>query len=268
MSLIPDVHASILTGFKQESSTQNDGPANSTRTSETSIPSRANFTTGPARVLDYTAIDYNLDDVSRSTGHIGRSSEIHWMHALDKELDRLSKNKSDDMDTSIRQDPNGGGKSISSFNYNLDHLDISPVPGIDQHPIPPKGLCWNLFDLYRSSVHPSFPIIGLTPFTRQLESFLNKDMQPGSKWLTILHLVIAIASWHRFVTNRLWKYDQVDHFSHFLKAKALNIDNQVLNHPDMQQLQIEGLASFYLLAVGYVNRWVHTFQHKPYCAGS
>lgn len=220
---------------------------------------------GPSRVLDYTTCDFNADDSSRSTGYIGRSSEIHWMYALNREIFYATSSKKRTLNaasaTSTQDGPLGRGKPISSFNYNLDCLEISQIEGIEQLAVPSKTICWHLFELYRTSVHPSFPIIGLAPFTRQLESFLNRALvQPGNKWLAILHLIVAIAARYTFVTNRQWKYDQVDHFSHFLKVKALNIDQQVMGHPDMQQLQIEGLASFYLLAMGYVNRWVHLFH--------
>ncbi|KAI9042187.1 CeGAL family transcription factor [Aspergillus affinis] len=244
--------------LSEETSSNKDAYTNPTRSSGTSTASSKKLITGPSRVLDYTAVDYNFDDASRSTGYIGRSSEIYWMHALNKMINSSKKTKGDSNASSASTlGPHGDGRAIASFNYNLDHLEITTTERVEQISVPPKAVCWHLFELYRSSVHPLFPIIGLVPFTRQLESFLDKPMQPGSRWLAILHLIIAIAARYNYVTNRQWRYDQVDHFSHFLKVKTLNIDNQVLSHPDMQQLQVEGLASFYLLSMGYVNRFVY-----------
>lgn len=35
----------------------------------------------------------------------------------------------------------------------------------------------------------------------------------------------------------------------------MSLEGQLLHHSDLQQLQVEGLASFYMLSSGHINRY-------------
>jgi hypothetical protein len=72
--------------------------------------------------------------------------------------------------------------------------------------------------------------------------------------MAVLNLVFAIAAKHSALLGQSQgNYD--DHESYFAKAWQLSIGNPTLvHHPDLQQVQVEGLAGFYLLSTGQVNR--------------
>ena len=73
----------------------------------------------------------------------------------------------------------------------------------------------------------------------------------------MLNLVFAIATRHSFLIDQP-QPNCDDHQTYFARAWRLNVSN-VIDHPDLQQAQVEGLAAFYLLSVGQVNRLVFAF---------
>lgn len=49
--------------------------------------------------------------------------------------------------------------------------------------------------------------------------------------------------------------DERDHLLYFSRARLLSLNgNTILNHPDLQQVQVLGLIAFYLLATSQINR--------------
>jgi hypothetical protein len=55
--------------------------------------------------------------------------------------------------------------------------------------------------------------------------------------------------------KKLTEYNEYPHLVYFSRAWILSMDKaSVRNHPNLQQVQVEGLAAFYLLASGQVNR--------------
>lgn len=112
-----------------------------------------------------------------------------------------------------------------------------------------------LLRAYFKSAHPSFPIIGMSTFISQYQLFFSQPtVKPGNKWLAILNLIFAIATVYAHLISADWKSDLEDHSVYFSRARALSLHDTLLDHPDLQQLQIEGLTSFYLLSTGQINR--------------
>jgi hypothetical protein len=155
---------------------------------------------------------------------------------------------------------------IAGSNYHLDDFEINVVERVDAFELPSKDTATGLFNAYLSSVHPSFPIIGISTFASQFQAFFNNlSLKPGNKWLAILNLIFAVGAKYAQFTDAGRKRDRDDHSLYFLRAKILSLEGQLLHHSDLQQLQVEGLASFYMLAAGQINRYVrHDYLH-PGC---
>ena len=74
--------------------------------------------------------------------------------------------------------------------------------------------------------------------------------KPPIKWLGILNLVFAIGC--RFC--RLNGSIEDDDLVYLTRARKLSLNDTVLfDHPDLQQIQVEGLVAFYLLTMGQIN---------------
>ena len=154
--------------------------------------------------------------------------------------------------TDVKNDP-----WVASSNYYLDDLDMPASVQVDIYEVPSRETATKLFNAYLTSVHPSYPIIGISTFVSQFQVYFNQpSLKPGNKWLAILNLIFAIGAKYAHLTDAEWKGHEDDHHTYFSRARALSLDDQLLHHPDLQQLQVEGLASFYLLASGHINRYV------------
>jgi Fungal specific transcription factor domain. len=126
--------------------------------------------------------------------------------------------------------------------------------------MPSREVAARLFNAYLASVHPSFPIIGISTFISQYQLFFNQpSVKPGNKWLAILNLIFAIAAKYSHISRADWRDNEDDHLLYFARARMLSMNDQLFDHPDLQQIQVEGLASFYLLATDQINRYV---QHE------
>lgn len=219
-------------------------------------------------LIDHTEEDFNRDETSRATGFIGKSSEITWLQKLNKEV-----NSEDDVwppklsnacdenrlpsPTMTSRPADSNDPCIASTNYYLDDLDVPATEQVDAYGVPSREIATKLLNTYLTSVHPSFPIIGISTFVSQFQVFFSQpSLKPGNKWLAILNLIFAIASKYGQLTNAEWKEEEYDHQIYFSRARALSMEDQLLHHPDLQQLQVEGLACFYMLASGHINRYV------------
>ncbi|KAJ5449306.1 hypothetical protein N7445_004127 [Penicillium cf. griseofulvum] len=194
---------------------------------------------------DYTEEDFNGNEKVQATGFVGEHSEMVWLYRLKRGLDhnRLKITK----ETPVHP-------SISSVNYFQDDSEILFPDDIDLTRRPPLQIANRLIDTYFHIVHHTFPVIGKAIFLNQYRSFYaNPNVRPGKRWIIVLNLVFAIATRHYFLVDQ----DQTncdDHQTYFTRAWRLNVGNTLLHHPDLQQAQVEGLAAFYLLSVGQVNR--------------
>lgn len=196
--------------------------------------------------VDHTEEDFNRGDKAQAMGFVGESSEIAWLYRLKRDLDH-------DNSSPIKEIPER--PSISSMNYFQDDSEISVPTYVNFSSWPPQHIADRLLDNYFHAVHPTFPIIGKTLFLNQYRSFYsNPSLRPGKRWLAVLNLVFAIATRHSLIDQP--QTEHLDHQVYFTRACELSMSNVLLDHPDLQQTQVEGLAAFYLLSIGQVNRLV------------
>ncbi|GES64396.1 C6 transcription factor [Aspergillus terreus] len=197
--------------------------------------------------LDYTDEDFNRDERIQAVGFVGEHSEISWLYRLKRMLRQT--NSAIPRGTPERP-------SVSSVNFFLDDSDIPVIDNVDPCQQPPQAVADKLVDNYFQSVHPSFPIIGKVIFLRQYKSFSSTPfVRPGRRWLAILNLVFAIASRYSRHMEVPTEDSAEDDSVYFSRAWKLSMsDVALLDHPNLQQVQVEALTSFYLASVAQVNR--------------
>ncbi|KAJ5779233.1 hypothetical protein N7457_006953 [Penicillium paradoxum] len=195
--------------------------------------------------VDYTEEDFNRDEKVQAVGFVGEHSEMAWLYRLKRDLDRETFKSIKE----VSERP-----PISSVTFFQDDSGILVFDDIDLARRPPQHIANGLMDAYFHVVHPEFPIIGKTIFLNQYRSFyMNPNVRPGKRWIAMLNLVFAIATRHALLVDQP-QPDCDDHQTYFERAWRLSVGNVLLDHPDLQQAQVEGLAAFYLLSVGQVNR--------------
>lgn len=197
--------------------------------------------------------DFNKDDSTRATGYIGKSSEVSWLQKLRK---KISEDAPDAKQSSPPPTPGDGDDNlVNSNNFYEDNKNVDFIEDVQSHAMPRQKVAELLLRAYFKSVHPSFPIIGMSTFISQYQLFFSQPtVKPGNKWLSILNLIFAIAAVYAHLISADWKSDLEHHSVYFSRARTLSLQDALLDHPDLQQLQIEGLTSFYLLATGQINR--------------
>lgn len=141
----------------------------------------------------------------------------------------------------------------TSMNY---HIEPSNYPGLEvnsPYAIPERALAERLLSLYVASVQPSLPVIREELFTSQFNSFYSgESSHPGRKWLAVLNLVFAIATKLCHLSGQDTQNMSREFFA---RAQTLNISETVVeDHEDLQQVQLEVLAAFFLLISSHVNR--------------
>ncbi|KAI9703356.1 MAG: hypothetical protein M1836_007924 [Candelina mexicana] len=238
---------------------------------------------GSVGSLDRTHEDFNRNETVRATGYLGKNSEAAWMQSLRLQADygssRGSETDTDMADNAKKNDeaqtsslsvrPALSGRRVSSsrhevslyeVNYQCDDMDVTISDEVDPFELPPREVADALFAQYLNSVHTSFPILRKVYFISQYNNYLNRvhtpdPLKPGNKWLAILNLVFAISAKYSHLIQADWRGDERDHLIFFNRARLLGMSsNSLLDHPDLQQVQITGLAGFYLLCTNQINR--------------
>jgi hypothetical protein len=181
---------------------------------------------------------------------MGKNSEVNWLQRLGREADNRARNL-----PGVAEPRPDRELSIHSVNYYLDDVDITPAGPVHLYWMPPRNIADKLFEDYLDTVHPVFPIISRSLFSAQYRNFFDNSARPGDKWLAILNLIFAISSSHAHLMQASWRGDGRDHFVYLARARALSMNSDTLfTHPDLQQVQVEALTAFYLLATNQINR--------------
>jgi len=203
-------------------------------------------THNPVQPTDHTVEDHNRDRDAQVTGFVGRPPEVAWLHNLQTGSGLRSHGEPA---SSVSQ---SACLPRLSANYFLDDMHIFVPDQAGEQFWPSKKAATQLVESYFQNLHASFPLVGKLSFWEQFRLFYaHPDAQPGRKWITILSLIFAIASRH----NALVKKQSGADLPYFTRAWELYLsDSAVLDHPSLQQVQIESLISLYLLLVGQINR--------------
>lgn len=217
---------------------------------------------GSLEAIDRVEEDLNRNENSRATGYMGKNSEVTWMQRLQREAEHRSRGLPGSLEPgqSKRQDDD---LALHAVNYHLDDLDINAPGPVDIYAVPPREQADHLFEDYLRTVHPFFPIINRPLFTAQYQTFFDNSAQPGDKWLAILNMIFAVGAKHSHLIEAPWCGDEKDHLVYFTRARILSMNGEVLfSHPDLQQVQVEGLIAFYLLSSDQINRYVLTSKGR------
>ncbi|KAL9609236.1 MAG: hypothetical protein Q9167_005971 [Letrouitia subvulpina] len=238
---------------------------------------RATGRAGSTDSLDHINEDFNRSETSRATGYIGKNSEISWIQKLRQEARERS--ESDDSEASETEEASTsrrnvsfsagvesprlnrgklsrGPDAISKSTYHCDDLPLLDVAQVNAYELPPKTTADCLFEAYLESAHPVLPILGRITFVSQYHRFFeNIRRDPGPKWLAILNLVFAIGARYSHLILAEWRGSENDHLIYFTRARLLGFNShKVLEHAELQRVQIAGLMAFYLLATHQINR--------------
>lgn len=267
-SLLKDLRSSVnealgdrisgtLAKYSADGDQATDHPSSSSRTplDDADLEPSSPSSIGSLEAIDRVEEDLNRGENVRATGFIGKNSEISWMQRVQRESVQRAR-KEPGMYEGEPQARQYEDFSINSVSYHLDDLDIS-VPGpVDMYRMPPREQAEHLFEDYLITVHPFFPIINRPLFSSQFKHFYENSARPGDRWLAILNMVFAIASKHSHLVQASWKVDDTqDHLIYFTRARYLSMtSDDLFSHPDLQQVQVEGLIAFYLLSSDQINR--------------
>ncbi|KAJ5740484.1 hypothetical protein N7493_000356, partial [Penicillium malachiteum] len=215
---------------------------------------------GSLEAIDRVEEDPNRSENTRATGVMGKSSEISWMQRVQREAEQRAQGNPGILEQNHGDDEEKEAFSLHALNYHLDDLDISVPEPVNIYEMPPRQLADRLLNEYFENTHPFFPIISRPLYRAQYQTFLDASStsnttRPGDKWLAVLNIIFAIAAKHAHLTNAPWRGEDNDHLVYLTRARRLSMNSDVLfSHPDLQQVQVEGMIAFYLLASDQINR--------------
>ncbi|CBF79522.1 putative C6 transcription factor [Aspergillus nidulans FGSC A4] len=208
------------------------------------------FTTDPGSpigTIDFTDEDFNRDEKIQAMGFVGEHSEMAWMYRLKKTLHHFQQGPlGKDLDRNY----------VTKLNYFLDDTEVVIMEDVDLFQRPLPAVADRLVESYFHLVQPYFPIVSKATFLGQYKSFYSTpSVRPGKRWLAILNLIFAIATKYVHDSSKDTEANAHDHKIYFSRAWKLSMgDVTLLDHPNLQQVQVEGMCAFYLMTVGQANR--------------
>lgn len=209
---------------------------------------------GSLEAIDRVEEDLSRNEKTRATGYMGKISQVTWMQRVQREAEQRAQGLPGSLEPgqSNRQDDD---LALHTVNYHLDDLDIS-VPGlIDPYAVPLREQADQYLEDYLRTVHPFFPIIDRPLFTAQYETFYDGNSQLDEQWLSILNMIFAIGAKHSHLIQAPWCGDEKDQLMFLSRARILSLDGaELFSHPNIQQVQVEGLIAFYLFSTDQINR--------------
>ncbi|CAG7941192.1 unnamed protein product [Penicillium nalgiovense] len=183
---------------------------------------------------------------------MGKSSEITWMGRVQEETEQRSRGQSPKATSENRTSDK---VAPSTINYHIDDIGVDAPGPVQMYWVPPRQVADHLFETYLRAVHPQFPIINRTLFSTQYRDFFDDRSYAGDKWLAILNMIFAIAAEYLHNSDGAQRGDIKDHLFYLTRARMLSMGGDSLfEHPDLQQVQIEGLIAFHMLSTNQVNR--------------
>ncbi|OQE42180.1 hypothetical protein PENCOP_c004G07920 [Penicillium coprophilum] len=207
---------------------------------------------GSLDAVDRVEEDLNSTESSRATGYMGKSSEVTWMGRVEEETELRSRDQSPKAEP---EEYTTDKVAPSTVNYHIDDLGIDAPGPVQMYWVPPQSVADHLFGTYLHAVHPHFPIINKTLFSRQYRDFFNDLSYAGDKWMAILNMIFAIATEYLYNSDEARRGDIKDHLFYLTRARMLSLGGDSLfQHPDLEQVQVEGLVAFHMLSTSQINR--------------
>lgn len=251
-----------------------------------------------AEVGSTGSVDHIREEPNRSgstypTGYMGKNSEVTWIQRVAEQLREASRTRERGsqkansetsgisangyVDPTAPATKNDDDYQFETPTYHLDDLSVSIAGGnVDPFCLPPKETADELLNAFFSTVYPTFPIVLKKLFMAQYDAFFKSFFPPASskRWLAMLNLMFAIGSLYGRLTNTDWKEEsEIEHLKYFSRARVLSLDEgSIFEVPDLQQVQVVGLAAIYLIASNQTNRYsassllriANGFSHSPY----
>ncbi|KAJ5272251.1 hypothetical protein N7524_005520 [Penicillium chrysogenum] len=213
------------------------------------LPDEADSSSRTLSYVDHTLEDFNGDISLQAIGFVGEHSATAWLYRLKCLVGQRSSRPHGQLEEPTRP-------SISSCALFMDDAGIQPMNDLDVFAYPPQAVADELVDRYFQVAHASFPVVGKAIFLSQCRSFYSQSTtHPGNKWMALLNIVFAIAARHFELSGDQPQLDHNIHAVYFSRAWLLHTSESVLlEGPNLQQTQVEGLISLYLLSVGQANR--------------
>jgi hypothetical protein len=212
----------------------------------------------------------HVDNRSRATGFVGKSSEVQWLRTLFC-VEHVEDNREEAYISGPRAsfETSANSQQVSALTFYLDHEHVDLGYEVAAYDLPPRETAERLLVVYMNTVHDSFPILPKQEFEDECRRFFQasghaRPMLVGPKWRAILNLVFAIGDRHLDVMQEEWRMDEYDHLVYQARARNLAWNEATISqHPDLHQIQVAGLLAFYLLSVGQVSRYV--MLNEPMC---
>ncbi|KAF2856860.1 hypothetical protein T440DRAFT_12250 [Plenodomus tracheiphilus IPT5] len=232
---------------------------------------------GSSGDLDLVDEDLMRDEQTRATGFIGKASEIQWLRKLHTDG---GNDKNDGPYGPPGQDREAAAERLAALrhrqrvnpvplmhtskaNYYLDEEPLETDFMADPMEMPPFETAERLMKAFMESCHNSFPFLAKKAVMNEFYLYYaasqrGKPYSPPQKWLATINLVFAIGAVYSHLIAAEWCADDRDHLMYYSRACTLGLkDPWWFSHPDLPQMQITGLLSFYYLSIGRVNRaWV------------
>ncbi|KAJ5505878.1 hypothetical protein N7453_004835 [Penicillium expansum] len=189
------------------------------------VPDETDSSTRTPSYVDHTVEDFNGDMSLQALGFVGEHSATAWLYRLKCLIAQTSSNPDGQFEESRRP-------SISFCAIFMDNTGIPPIKDLDVFAYPSQAVADELVDRYFQVAHASFPV-----------------------WMALLNMVFAIAARHSELSGDQSQLDHNIHMVYFARAWRLyTSENVLLENPNLQQTQVEGLISLYLLSIGQANR--------------
>lgn len=141
------------------------------------------------------------------------------------------------------------------FAYDAGPLQLPALGPLEELVLPPKPVADLLMDAYLATMHPSFPLLWTSRFMPMYEACYDFYGPPSTgRRRAILNVVFALGAVYSSLARAGW-CDEHDHRRFFARATTLGLEDSVFwITTDLEQVQLAGLASLYLIAAGQVNR--------------
>ncbi|KAL7649201.1 hypothetical protein ACMYSQ_012428 [Aspergillus niger] len=196
--------------------------------------------------------DLIAQTLAHPIGFIGGPSELSWIQDLNQEVEKYTISSEG---ISPKEVPTNDSEVLSRVSYFLDDQELAIYGNIDLQTQPPQGVAERLLCLYFQTVHLSFPIISKLSFTQQVgRYYANPNLRPPKKWLAILNLVFAAAAKFAHLVPQHLMQSMDSPTEYFSRAQKLaTAENPLTEHPNLQQVQIEGLTAFLCMVFGHIN---------------